>query len=132
MKIILVGHTVGIKRCFEALEGSHHTIVGVFTHARHLHESDLALFEIRKNHFEDYAWDVFRTPEEFRVPLFEYEHASGKPVKSIGRPRNASHIKGNTINVCSVRIRGRYQPVNTPIFVNNNWAEVRRHAAVAS
>ena len=72
MKIILVGHTVGIKRCFEALEGSHHTIVGVFTHARHLHEADLALFEIRKNHFEDYAWDVFRTPEEFRVPLFEY------------------------------------------------------------
>lgn len=72
MRIILIGHTVGIKRCFEALQGTEHSIVAVFTHERPLHEPDLHLFEVRKQHFAEYAWDVFQTETEFLTPLFEY------------------------------------------------------------
>ena len=72
MKVILIGHTIGIKRCFEALTESKHEIVAVFTHERKLHEPDLQLFDIRKEHFMDYSWDVFNTESEFQAPLFEY------------------------------------------------------------
>jgi len=76
MKIVLVGHTVGIRRCIEACQGSSHSIVAVFTHPRSEHTADLALFEKRKDIFGDLAYNVFDTPAQFGIPVEEYPNLS--------------------------------------------------------
>lgn len=75
MRIVLIGHTVGIKRCIESLKDSgEHSIIAVFTHQRNLHQHDLEIFEKRKTLFGEYAYDVFNVYKDYNIPLIEYEN----------------------------------------------------------
>ncbi|NNE55292.1 MAG: hypothetical protein HKN32_04685 [Flavobacteriales bacterium] len=88
MNIVLIGHTVGIKRCIEAIAATHHSIVAVFTHPKEDHQPDLDLFAKRKDLFGDYAFNVFDTPDLYDIPVLEYEELSSE--KEIARIQNFS------------------------------------------
>jgi len=74
MKLIIIGHTVGVKRCIEALRSTEHSILAIFTHEHKLHLPDLALFDQRSDLFGEYAYDVFKATADFGVPVFEYQN----------------------------------------------------------
>jgi methionyl-tRNA formyltransferase len=73
MRIALIGHTVGIRYCIEACKETAHEVVAVFTHPRVQHEPDLELFRKRSDVFGDLAYNVFQVPEDFVIPLHEYQ-----------------------------------------------------------
>lgn len=76
MRIVIVGHTVGVKRCIEAVAQSDHQIQAVFTHPRADHQPDLDIFEKRAAQFGEYAFDVFEVENQFGIPLREYTNLS--------------------------------------------------------
>lgn len=76
MRIVIIGHTVGVKRCIEAVAESTHEIVAVFTHPKSDHQPDLDIFRKRAKQFGKYAFDVFDVESEFGIPLREYQDLS--------------------------------------------------------
>ena len=74
MNIVLIGHTVGIEKCIQAIRDTNHTIKAVFTHPRPDHQPDLEIFEKRASLFGDYAYDVFETERKHSIPVFEYQN----------------------------------------------------------
>lgn len=74
MRIVLIGHTVGIKNCIEAVKNRpEYDIVAVFTHPLSSHKYDLELFEFRKSFFGEFAYNVFDVVQDYGIPLHEYE-----------------------------------------------------------
>ncbi|MCC6600334.1 MAG: hypothetical protein IT223_06630 [Crocinitomicaceae bacterium] len=73
MNIVIIGHTVGVRFCIEAMRESPHRITAIFTHERSLHTNDLRIFEKRKEQFGEYAYDVFNVPSDFGIPVVEYK-----------------------------------------------------------
>ena len=76
MRIVIIGHTVGVKRCIEAVSDTEHEIAAVFTHPRAQHQPDLDIFQRRPQHFGEFAYDVFDVEKDFGIPLHEYDDLS--------------------------------------------------------
>lgn len=86
MRIVIIGHTVGVKRCIEAVSDTEHEIVAVFTHPKAQHQPDLDIFKRRAEHFGEFAFDVFDVEKYFGIPLHEYDDLSqGADLEAIKR-----------------------------------------------
>lgn len=72
MKIVLIGHTVGVRYCIRACESGPHKVTAIFTHQRELHEPDLELFRKRGDLYGDLAYDVFDATADVGIPVLEY------------------------------------------------------------
>lgn len=80
MRVVIIGHTVGVKRCIVALDQNpNHEIVAVFTHPRAEHQPDLDIFEKRAEHFGEFAFNVFEVEKQFNIPLKEYSDLGQDP-----------------------------------------------------
>lgn len=73
MRIVLIGHTVGIKFCIETINSNgDDVVVAVVTHKFDLHKYDLELFSYREEVFGDFAYNVFDVPNDYGISLYEY------------------------------------------------------------
>jgi len=74
MRFIFVGHTVGVKLCIESIKStSSHEVAAVFTHKKELHQYDLSLFELHKELWGKYAYNVFNVTKDYNIPVIEYD-----------------------------------------------------------
>ena len=79
MKLLFIGHTVGIKLCIQAVkELDEYEVVGVYTHERLGHKYDLELFERFSEEFGKYAYDVFSVKEDYGIDVKEYSNIEKK------------------------------------------------------
>lgn len=72
MKLLFIGHTVGVRYCIESLQDSAHEVVAVFTHPREQHQYDLNLFAENKERWGSFAYNVFDVQNDFGIPVIEY------------------------------------------------------------
>lgn len=75
MNIVIVGHTVGVKICIEAIKKqTKHSVVAVFTHPKEQHSYDLALFAKHEAQWGEFAYNVFDVEKDFSIPVIEYHN----------------------------------------------------------
>ncbi|MFM1931385.1 MAG: hypothetical protein RL226_688 [Bacteroidota bacterium] len=72
MKIVIIGHSIGVKRCIDSVLTTTHQVVALFTHPRKDHQRDLELYARRSDLFGEYGYDVFHLPNDYGIPVFEY------------------------------------------------------------
>lgn len=75
MKVILIGHSIAIKKCIEiSLQTSCCEIIAVFTHSKEEHKYDQELFDNNKDKYENYYYNVFDIEKDFNIPVIEYQN----------------------------------------------------------
>jgi methionyl-tRNA formyltransferase len=73
MNIVIIGHTVGVRICIEAInKNAKHKVVAVFTHPKEQHAYDLELFAKHAAQWGNFAYDVFDVEKDFSIPVLEY------------------------------------------------------------
>ncbi len=85
MRLLFIGHTAGVKFCIESAKQTGHEVAAVFTHKKVLHKYDLELFELHKERWGDYAYNVFDVAKDYGIPVNEYD--------TLNSPENLAAIK---------------------------------------
>jgi methionyl-tRNA formyltransferase len=74
MNIVIIGHTVGVRICIEAVRAqTDHKIVAIYTHPQDQHSYDLELFKKYEAQWGNFAYNVFDAKKDFSIPVIEYK-----------------------------------------------------------
>jgi methionyl-tRNA formyltransferase len=92
--IVLLGHGIGVKIVIESLQSSNvgYQVVAVFTHLFKDHAIDLEILEKRKDLYGDHGYNVFMTPVDYNIPLFESSDINDPSTIDLIASYNPSYI----------------------------------------
>ena len=79
-KIVLLGHTVGVKFIIDSLisKSSEFRVVGIVTHPKEDHLRDLNLMSKRKGIYGDYSYNVFDVQKDYGIKIIEAKDVNDK------------------------------------------------------